>query len=471
VNTDHTLSPAEGLPKSPCALLWDESLLWGLMAWRALREAGLPFDLLRSEDIRAGGLNRYRMIFVPGGWASNKTEVLGMKGMEEIRRFVAEGGSYLGICGGAGMATENGLDLLPVKRKPASQRVPSFSGPIHLSCVRHAIWKEIQTPVFSLWWPSQFQVGDRKIRVLARYEEAQADAFSADINVADGEMIGWAELEKNYGILLNPERLSGEPAVLEGRFGCGRVILSLVHFDTPGDLNGAAVLRNLWRYLTGSAACRSRLASGDKGCSKKQNATLPGSPAMREGGSDSRRLSDPPIEAGGGRGLPSPDVPEEVLRSVEEILAAAEDLIAFGIRNFLWRWRNPMILQWRRGVRGLEYSTLAVMAGEIRRGLHTVGAGNDGRSALPGAVDPSRWKEDVREIREQLIPFCEQAKRLLVRERFYMMNAPLSPMECADAEISRMRQDLFGSAMSHGGRFKRLIDHVDRLLYRLIKEE
>lgn len=471
MNTDHTPYKAEEPPKKTCALLWDESLLWGLMAWRALKEAGLPFDLLRSEDIRAGGLNRYRMIFVPGGWASNKIETLGMKGMEEIRRFVAEGGGYLGICGGAGMATENGLDLLPVKRKPPRERVPSFSGPICLSCVRHAIWQEIQTPVFSLWWPSQFQVEDRKIRVLARYEQAQADAFSADINVADGEMIGWSGLEKSYGILLNPARLRCEPAVLEGRFGCGRVILSLVHFDTPGDLNGAAVLRNLWRHLTGSATRRPRLAGGDKGCNKKQTEFLPGSLALGEGGSASPRPSDPPIEAVGGQGRSIPDVPREVLESAEEIQAAVEELIAFGVRNFLWRWRNPMILQWRRGVRGLEYTTLAVMVGEIGKGLHAAGIGDDGRSALPGSIDPSRWKEALREIREQLIPFCEQAKRLLARERFYMMNAPLSPMECADAEISRLRQDLFGSAMSHGGRFKRLIDPIDRLLYDLIKEK
>ncbi|HBB17969.1 MAG TPA: hypothetical protein DCZ97_13555, partial [Syntrophus sp. (in: bacteria)] len=130
VNNGHTFCEAEKLPKRPCALLWDESLLWGLMAWRALKEAGLPFDLLRSEDIRAGGLADYRMIFVPGGWASNKLSALGDAGMEEIRRFVAGGGAYLGICGGAGMATEKGLDLLPVKRKSSGDRVPSFSGPI-----------------------------------------------------------------------------------------------------------------------------------------------------------------------------------------------------------------------------------------------------------------------------------------------------------------------------------------------------
>jgi hypothetical protein len=50
-----------------------------------------------------------------------------------------------------------------------------------------------------------------------------------------------------------------------------------------------------------------------------------------------------------------------------------------------------------------------------------------------------------------------------------MNAAHLSPVECADEEITLLRQELFGSAMSHGGNFKCLIDTVDRLLYRLIK--
>ena len=436
MNIDHTLHEAEKLPNRHCALLWDESFLWGLMAWRALREAKLPFDLLRSEDVRKGALSRYRMIFVPGGWASNKINVLGDRGMEEIRRFVAGGGSYLGICGGAGMATENGLGLLPIKRKPPRERVPSFSGPIRLSCADHAMWQEIDTPVFFVWWPSQFQVEDPNIKVLARYEEAQADAFSADINVVDGRIIGWPGLEQRYGILLDPSRLRGEPAVLEGRFGRGRVILSLVHFDTPGDRNGAAVLRNLW------------------------------------GPPSSCHPSDPPAGVKCKPRRPFKGVPKNILDSVEEIHSAITELIVTGARNFLWYWRNPLLLQWRRGVRGLEYSTLAAMIGEIRRGLNNPGAsGPEGRPAVTGAIGPLRWEEDLKEIRGQLIPFCEKAKRLLIKERLYMMNASLSPVECADEEISRLRHELFASAMNHGGHFKRLIDPMDRLLYDLIKEE
>jgi hypothetical protein len=82
-----------------------------------------------------------------------------------------------------------------------------------------------------------------------------------------------------------------------------------------------------------------------------------------------------------------------------------------------------------------------------------------------------RAREAISEIRDQLLPFVEKAKHLLIRERFYLNTAPLSPLECADPEINRLRLELFGSAMSHGGDFKRLIDTVDRLLFDLIRNE
>jgi hypothetical protein len=447
LTTGHPHCDAETVPKRPCALLWDESFLWGVMAWRALKAAGLPFDLLRSEDIRQDALSRYRMIFVPGGWASNKTHALGEQGREEIRRFVAAGGSYLGICGGGGMATENGLGLLPIKRRPSSERVPSFSGRIRLSSTPHAIWQNVETPVFCAWWPSQFRIVDPNVHVLARYEESQPDAFSSDIHVADGGIVGWSDLEQRYGILLNPARLYGEPGVVEGCFGRGRVILSLVHFDTPGDRDGVVVLRNLWAYLSSNGSVYPETGTGSA-----------------EGRSDSDL---PKAEQQTG-----PDLPPEALESVGEIQAAVGDLIAAGARNFLWYWRNPLLLQWRRGVRGLEYSTLAVMIGEIARRLgKPATSGPEGRPALPESLDPSCLQENLEEIRGLLLPFCEKAKRLLVGERFYMMSVPLSPVGCEDVEISRLRQELFASAMSHGGDFKRLIDRVDRLLYSLIRGE
>ncbi len=429
------MQQGKDIPKRACALLWDESYTWGVMALRALKEAGLPFDLISSEEISGGVLSRYRMLFVPGGWASNKISTLGNRGQEEIRRFVETGGSYLGVCGGAGMATEDGIGLLPIRRKPTTERVPSFSGPVRLALAGHRIWEGIDRPLFYAWWPSQFEAGNERIRTLAFYDEALPDAFSSDIPVADGRIIGWPVLEMRYGIFLDPARLHGEPAVLEGRYGRGNVVLSLIHFDTPGDQSGGAVLRNLWDYLA------SGWSSESQAC---------------------RALS---------RSRPLPDLPPEVCDAIQKIQAAVAELISSGARNFLWYWRNPLLLQWRRGVRGLEYGTLAVMIGEIAELLnYPRSTCLEGWQATPETADVLLLRKDLLEIRDRLIPFVEKAKHLVIRERCYMSTAPFSPMECADEQINSLRQELFGSAMSHGGQFKYLIDAVDRLLHRLIKE-
>jgi len=432
---DHRRGNPEGLPKkSPCALLWDQSFLWGVMARQALAEAGLSFDLLRAEEIRAGGLDRYRLLFVPGGWASNKIGALGSRGLDEIRGFVQRGGNYLGICGGAGMATQDGLGLLPVSRKPGPKRVPSFSGAIRISTEHPLLLQGIERPVFHAWWPSQFQIADCGVRVIATYQEAQAGAFSADIPIEAGRDEGWAALEERYGILLDPDRLIGEPAVVEGRFGRGRVLLSLLHFDTPGDRNGAAVLKNIWDDLA------------------------PGSPAVR---ADAGDLSCRVL----------PDLPQTLWECLGTIEKAAADWCAAGERNFLWHWRTPYLLQWRRGVRGLECSILVAMIAEIRRRLERCGPEGSGRRpGLSGPPDPNRLLEELEAIRCATVQFVEKAKRLLIRELFYMQTAPLSPLNCNDPDIRRLRGELFGIGMSHGGEFKFLLDALDGFLWELAGE-
>ena len=83
--------------KKAVAFLWDESFLWGLMAYKTLKANSLPFELIHSEDIKNGKLKKYKMLFVPGGWASNKLKALGQTGIDEIKLFVKNGGNYLGF--------------------------------------------------------------------------------------------------------------------------------------------------------------------------------------------------------------------------------------------------------------------------------------------------------------------------------------------------------------------------------------
>ena len=408
------------------AFFWDESFLWGLMAYNALKAVGLPFELIRSDDIKNGRLKDYRMLFVPGGWASNKMKTLGEEGISEIKNFVNSGGNYLGFCGGAGLATLDGIGLLNIKRMPTKQRVPSFSGRIHLNINGHPIWNSslhhsiTPSAIFHAWWPSQFLIDDKTIKILATYGDALPDSFSSDLNVGDVEANGgWSELEDIYKINLDPTRLKNEPAVVEDSYGKGKVILSLIHFDTPDDENGARVLKNLWQYLA-------------------------------------ERCSSTTVRQCNIKNLQSSACS---LQSINEIESLVADMINLGTRNFLWFWRNPMLLQWRRGVRGLEYCTLYAMIKEIAEIIKKQKS------------EVRSQKSDLNKIKELLMPFAEKAKQLLILERYAMQNRHITYKKCNDPEIQEMRTELFGNSKSHGGLFKKLIDEVDNVLYALIKNK
>jgi putative intracellular protease/amidase len=410
----------EGQASGRVAFFWDESFLWGLMSRKALCANRLAFDLVRSDDIGKGVLKDYAMLFVPGGWASNKIKSLGDVGVAEIRRFVKDGGSYLGFCGGAGLATLDGIGLLNVKRKPTKERVPSFSGRIRLNPVEHEIWKGDVSPIFHAWWPSQFVVDGENIKVLATYGEALPDSFSSDLNVGDTMTNGnWDALERLYGINLDPGRLFNDPAVVEGRYGKGKVILSLVHFDTPEDRDGQAVLKNLWEYLAGEAAQQAAMNRGE-------------------------RAQTRPVRG-------------ELTEAVSEFEVKIEELISLGMRNFLWFWRNPMLLQWRRGVRGLEYCTLYVMIKEIAAIIRAGTAADD-------------FGQRIDHLASLLNPFVDDAVRLLVMERLAMQNGHITYEKCDDPEIKEIRTRLFSNSKSHGGLFKELIDEIDGVLFSLLKQ-
>jgi len=415
-SASNTQNKGNSLPEKRVALLWDESFLWGLMACKALKNASLPFELIRAEDIRNGCLGEYAVLFVPGGWASNKLKALGDTGIGAIRNFVREGGHYLGFCGGAGLATQDGIGLLDIKRRPTRDRVPSFSGRIRLNTNSHLLWDNISEPVFHAWWPSQFVVEGSGIKILATYGEALPDAFSSDLNTGDVSAYGdWTELEKIYGINLDPKRLLNEPAVVEGEYGSGSVILSLIHFDTQGDGNGSAVLKTLWKYLF-----------------------------------------DYKIENGCQTLLAEDQEPEtRVSPVVAEIMVAASELIALGARNFLWFWRNPMLLQWRRGVRGLEYCTLHILIKEIASLSNVLTIDDTGEEMLV-------------KIRNLLTPFAEKAKKLLLLERTAMSDGHITYEACDAPQIQALRKELFSTSKSHGGLFKELISELDNYLYSLI---
>jgi hypothetical protein len=418
------------------ALLWDKSFLWGYMAVSALKDLGFAFDVLTSEAVRKQALNNYQVLFVPGGWASLKSESLGADGLEELRRYVSGGGAYLGICGGAGLAlqVDEGLGLLPVTRKPMAERLPNFSGSIRVrQGGSHSLWWGLPGEVpFQVWWPSQFElVKPDKIQVLGRYGDPESDFFVSDLNVCEtvGARLDWEQLEKVYQINLNPERLANEPAIIAGEYGRGRVVLSYPHLETPSDVAGNMALFNIWHDLLSSSV----LECPDHSVGTKAANIVP--------------------------------VDQQSLESVRQMAREAENLIVLGERYNLWSWRNPWLLQWQRGIRGAEFGTIAVLLQGLVRELERTGG------MAPQYPTPSSWKIDTQfeKLLERWSLFRDKGRALLEDEARNLDDKKFNNGGTLSPRVRDLRAEIFNcvqcyGSKSYGGHYRQLLDQIDNLL-------
>jgi hypothetical protein len=416
------------------AVFWDQSLVWGLILVKTLADLNVPFQLLSADEISAGALRYYRVLIVPGGWAAHKVRALGEAGKARVKQFVQNGGSYLGICGGAGLALSSppSLGLVPLKRMPLSERLPNASGEIWIQGVPdHPIWEglPLSLPV-SIWWPSQFM--DQPVPEsfpLATYIAPGAGFWVADLPLSDlqnSELV-WNEWEQIYGINLNPSRLLGHTAIMEAGSGKGRLILSYPHLETPGDPWANRLFSRCLHYLDQKASVHIFLQDAEL--------NVPAGPIARPG--------------------------KGTFKHIKEAKEAAEDLIDFGERHLFWKWRLPWLLNWRRGIRGLEYGTLAVVLAHLHGCLGKLGGEGN------GPEDP--WLETAKRIKEQVDGFCQLAKELLMEEKVATQTRNLTKLGKVNATVDQLRTRLFGHKMNHGGLCRGLFDELDRFLLRVMR--
>ncbi|MFZ2447985.1 MAG: BPL-N domain-containing protein [Syntrophobacteraceae bacterium] len=447
--------PRKGWDGPPVGIFWDQSLVWGLLCVETLGRMGIPFRLLGTSDICGGRLDDLRILLVPGGWAAHKVRALGETGKRRIAAFLDAGGAYIGFCGGAGMALSSppALHLAPIARMPLAERLPSASGRINVcGSLSHPAWEDIppEIPV-SVWWPSQFRwdaADCRSVRALALYSDPEPDFQVADLRLCDMDPnVSWPDMEKAYGINLDPARIKGHPAIIETQRGRGRMVLSYAHLETPGDDRGNQLLCNVLAYLEAQS---------------------------KEAGKDAAEKFPPP----------DPVAPLEA-RDWEAVFRAGEaaaDLISFGEANLLWNWRKPWLLNWRRGTRGLEYGTLLVtlahMTG-LKDRLHG-GATRGGtqhkcseklREKVGGETLGSGCTPHDRaaKLEKDTIEFCSLAKRLLLEEKIATQTGIVSKLGKVNEQVDTLRSALFGNKMNHGGLCRALFDLIDGMLLDLLR--
>lgn len=77
----------------------------------------IAFTAINGEMLREGYLSDFDLLIVPGGSAKKESMSMEAEGRKEVRRFVGEGGLYIGICAGCYLLTEarpSDLGLMPL---------------------------------------------------------------------------------------------------------------------------------------------------------------------------------------------------------------------------------------------------------------------------------------------------------------------------------------------------------------------
>ncbi len=161
------------------------------------------------------------LFIMPGGAATPFLQKLKVQGNDKIRKYIANGGHYLGICAGAYYAcskVEFETDVEPL----AIVREHELLDLVDVSAVG-TLYKEL------------------KIRP---YMKNESSAATIKLKWADNEIHfahyhggpKFVSPKQDYEILARYEDVEHEPAAIIAKdFGLGRVVLSGVHFEDRGE--------------------------------------------------------------------------------------------------------------------------------------------------------------------------------------------------------------------------------------------
>lgn len=241
------------------AVLYDTGQKYSLMILNVLETLGFYTEALSANDVFKGALDHANILVIPGGIHTDKVTEFGSKGEARVKDFVRRGGGVLGICGGAVLAAQihDGWGLLEVERQ--SGRVPkTMQGPIWIKpeAGDHPLWYGYSSDGFplALWYGRALHPLSDEVKVLGRYDRPTSD-FYIDHELTGScfseylpEEIG--TLDKVYDGLANPMTIYGMTAIVEGKYGAGKIIATYPHPETPGIQGGFLLLANAIYHVT-----------------------------------------------------------------------------------------------------------------------------------------------------------------------------------------------------------------------------
>lgn len=450
-------------------ILWDASPLWGHLVLNAVIQTGLSYSIIRTtesnltyEEMRKKFVGK--ILIVPGGFGRMKEEILGEQGKKAICDFVADGGVYIGFCGGAGLALSHngvGLGLCPWGRGVYNSRLEHLiSGHLISSMNSDTLFQNNTEIALPVWWPGRFQepLPERKeevekgqpVRVLARYKAMGKDLYVADIPLTKLPQTVFEDWENLYGVTLLPHLLNNEPLVISGDYGKGKYYLSYSHLETPDSLEANAFFAQILCSCIPEIENReeNNLEKNDK--ISMQNAFYTNDIESRRDMNAARTIFNSPYKPVWLAKLEGGKVSNPLLLELYKLL---EELFVLAVDLHLLFVRNDWLYGWQTSIPGSQLNALRVAL----------------LQSLFLKQDPKRdafFAKNSAIFDEKLRIFVNGAKTwFLARKLSEVMGGTPEKGYVSKAILQEQRKELFGLHMSGGGLCGELIEWLNELLF------
>ena len=217
--------------------LFNDDGAFGLGIPRITEQLGKTADIkvtkVTGKEIAAGVLKDFDVVIFSGGSGSKEGAALGDAGREDVRRFVREGGGYVGICAGAYLACTGfswGVGVL--NAKTVSSKWLRGKGDVEIEFMP----------------PAQGATGIAEGKRTIRYANGPIITADKREGIAPFEPLAFfrtelAEHDSPKGAMVD------SPAIVRGVFGKGRVISSSPH---PEQTEGMErFIENAVRWVAG----------------------------------------------------------------------------------------------------------------------------------------------------------------------------------------------------------------------------
>jgi len=192
---------------------WEESVQ---AAEKMFQWMNYTVELVNADHINNNGLDDFSILCIPGGNMYQYVQDISSRGMENIKNFIGNGGSYIGICAGAYFASEkvvwrgNQLPMRPLGVFPSTAEGPINEiapYPNYTMCKvnivdsAHPITQSEPDSAWMLyyWGPVLIPNKDANITILGRYDRGnQPTMLAFDYGLGRAFLIGThSEIEED----------------------------------------------------------------------------------------------------------------------------------------------------------------------------------------------------------------------------------------------------------------------------------